>query len=85
MSIGALVTLYRMVGRPALSSGAFSGAIVAEDCRELIKDIVKSRSGQFIDFTVDKNDLPPTGDIPDGSKVYFNVRPEARSSSLDFS
>lgn len=81
MSIGALVTLYRMVGRPALSSGAFSGAIVAEDCRELIKDIVKSRSGQFIDFTVDKNDLPPTGDIPDGSKVYFNVRPEARSSS----
>lgn len=81
MSIAALVTLYRRIGRPPLDSGAFSGTIASENCRELINEIVKARSGKFIDFIVDGSDLAPTGNIPDGCEVYFDVRPETRSSS----
>lgn len=85
MSISSLVELYRTVGRPPLSRGAFSGTVDLSKCRNLIVEISESGAGVFIDLVFDDDDYEnnPSG-LPDsGGEVQFELRP-ARSSASTF-
>ncbi|RQW71345.1 hypothetical protein EBB56_09295 [Halomonas sp. YLB-10] len=85
MSILSLVKLYRIVERPTLSKGSFSGSVELSEVRELILEISKSGMGRFNELVF--NDEDYDGDpskLPNSSgQLQFEVKPH-RSSEKTF-